>query len=100
MADLSNEDDRCVRCRWQATVRSVGSSTSVTKALPDDDGPGVPESERERVFERGYSTREEGTGFGLHIVSDVVEGHGWEVTVTESAAGGARFELSSVDRDR
>ncbi|WP_254823665.1 hybrid sensor histidine kinase/response regulator [Haloglomus halophilum] len=57
-----------------------------------DDGPGIPESERDDVFERGYST-ETGTGFGLAIVRTVAEAHGWEVTVGESAAGGARFDI-------
>ncbi|WP_276273521.1 GAF domain-containing protein [Haloarcula litorea] len=70
--------------------------------LPDgfyvaDDGPGVPEGERDRIFESGYSTREEGTGFGLKIVSEIADAHGWAVDVTESAAGGARFEITGVD---
>ena len=63
----------------------------------EDDGPGVPESERSRVFEYGYSTREEGTGFGLGIVREIAEAHGWELTLTESDAGGARFEITGVD---
>jgi PAS domain S-box-containing protein len=59
----------------------------------EDDGPGIPAEERETVFERGYSTRPDGTGFGLSIVKEVSEAHDWEVRVTESAAGGARFEF-------
>ena len=70
--------------------------------LPDglyvaDDGPGIPSEDRKHVFESGYSTTDEGTGFGLAIVKEVVEGHGWEITVTESAHGGARFEIVGVD---
>ena len=61
-----------------------------------DDGPGIPESEREEVFETGFSTAEEGTGFGLAIVSEIVEAHGWTVDATESADGGARFEVTGV----
>ncbi|WP_251341780.1 sensor histidine kinase [Haloplanus halophilus] len=61
-----------------------------------DDGPGIPESERETVFETGYSTATDGTGFGLNIVRSIAEAHGWEVTVTESAAGGARFEFNGI----
>ena len=63
----------------------------------EDDGPGIPEGERERVFEDGYSTVEGGTGFGLNIVREIARAHGWEVRVTESAAGGARFEISGVE---
>jgi PAS domain S-box-containing protein len=80
-----------------------GSVTVTVGDLPDgffvaDDGPGIPESERERVFESGYSSQREGTGFGLDIVRRVADVHGWEVTLTESAAGGARFEFTGVTR--
>ena len=59
----------------------------------EDDGQGVPEADRDRIFEDGYSTSSEGTGFGLSIVSGIVDDWGWEITVTESADGGARFEI-------
>jgi PAS domain S-box-containing protein len=62
-----------------------------------DDGPGIPVAERERVFERGFTTTEEGTGVGLAVVGDVAETHDWEIAVTESEAGGARFELRDVE---
>jgi Signal transduction histidine kinase len=61
-----------------------------------DTGPGIPESDREEVFEAGYSTEKDGTGFGLRIVKEIANAHGWEVTVTESEQGGARFEFSGV----
>ena len=63
----------------------------------EDDGPGIPEDERERVFDSGYSTAENGTGFGLAIVGRIVEAHGWAVEVAEGDDGGARFELRSVE---
>ncbi|MFB6161219.1 MAG: PAS domain S-box protein [Haloferacaceae archaeon] len=62
-----------------------------------DDGPGVPEADRERVFDRGYSTSDGGTGFGLAIVERVADAHGWDVRLTESDDGGARFEVTGVD---
>ena len=58
-----------------------------------DDGPGIPENDREDVFAYGYSSREDGTGLGLSIVKNVAEAHGWKVDVDESWAGGARFEI-------
>jgi PAS domain S-box-containing protein len=58
-----------------------------------DDGPGIPEDERETVFDPGYSTANGGTGFGLAIVERIVEAHGWQISVTESHQGGARFEI-------
>jgi PAS domain S-box-containing protein len=61
-----------------------------------DDGPGIPESERESVFEPGYSSND-GGGFGLAIVEAIADAHGWDIEVTESDAGGARFEISGVE---
>ena len=63
----------------------------------EDDGPGIPVDERERVFDQGYSGDSDGTGIGLRIVAEIAHGHGWEVAVTESAAGGARFEITGLD---
>jgi signal transduction histidine kinase len=63
----------------------------------EDDGPGIPPDERERVFESGYTTATDGTGFGLKIVEGVAEAHGWEVSVTEGPEGGARFEITGVE---
>jgi Signal transduction histidine kinase len=62
-----------------------------------DTGPGIPESEREAVFEAGYSTNKEGTGFGLRIVEEVADAHDWNVAVTESKQGGTRFEITGVE---
>ncbi|KAA9399156.1 PAS domain S-box protein [Haloarcula sp. CBA1130] len=62
-----------------------------------DDGPGIPADERERVLEPGYSTADDGTGFGLRIAKQIAEAHGWEIRVTDSEDGGARFEIIGVD---
>ena len=62
----------------------------------EDDGPGIPEAERGAVFDPGYSTTASGTGFGLAIVDRVAEAHGWDVSVTDGADGGARFEVTGV----
>lgn len=61
-----------------------------------DDGVGIPPGARNRIFESGFSTNSDGTGFGLTIVEDIVDAHGWQIEVTESDAGGARFEISGV----
>lgn len=59
----------------------------------EDDGPGIPEDERDNVFDAGYTTTDGGTGFGLSIVKQVVDAHDWEIQVTEGTDGGARFEI-------
>ncbi|GAA0657273.1 hybrid sensor histidine kinase/response regulator [Salarchaeum japonicum] len=61
-----------------------------------DDGPGIPEHERDRVFETGYTTTDTGTGFGLAIASQCADAHGWTIRATESPDGGAQFELTNV----
>lgn len=58
----------------------------------DDDGEGIPPDEREAVFTYGHSGGD-GSGLGLAIVAQIVEAHGWQVSVTDSAAGGTRFEI-------
>ncbi len=62
-----------------------------------DDGAGVPADRREEIFASGYTTAEDGTGFGLAIVREVAAAHGWDVSMTESDAGGARVEVRGVD---
>ncbi len=62
----------------------------------EDDGPGVPEAKRQDVFEPGETTNQGGTGFGLPIVKRIAEAHGWEVRLTDSFDGGARFEFKNV----
>jgi signal transduction histidine kinase len=61
-----------------------------------DDGPGIPEDSRDDVFEYGYTTSSAGTGLGLSIVRSMAESHGWDVSLTDSGADGARFEFEDV----
>jgi len=88
---------------FRNAVQHAGADVTVTVGdLEDgfyvaDDGPGIPPAERERVFEPGYTGSGSGTGLGLAIVENVVDAHGWRLAVTESAEGGARFEVTGVD---
>jgi len=66
---------------------------SPTGFYVEDDGPGIPEREREKVFDSGYTTGEQGTGLGLSIVETIATAHGWEIDVTDGAEDGARFEI-------
>jgi len=90
---------------FRNSVEHGGDSVTVTVDELDDergfyvvdDGPGIPEGERDRIFESGYSTATNGTGFGLTIVRDIVEAHGWTIRVMDSDQGGARFEITGVE---
>ena len=64
-----------------------------------DDGPGIDPSDRDRIFEVGYTDHEDGTGFGLAIFKRIAEAHGWSVDVATGTDGGARFEFR-FDGDR
>lgn len=87
---------------FRNSVEHGGSDVTVRVGTLDDgfyvedDGRGIPEDERDEVFDYGYSTSKDGTGFGLAIVESIVEAHGWKIDVTESEDGGARFEVTGV----
>ena len=89
---------------YRNAIKHGGDAVTVhVGALDDgfyvaDTGSGIPEDDCAEVFRAGYSTADDGTGFGLRIVEQVVDAHGWEVDVTESTQGGARFEITGVER--
>jgi PAS domain S-box-containing protein len=93
---------------WNA-LEHAGSDPTVRVGLLDggffveDDGPGIPESNREKVLTPGFTEAENGhSGFGLAIVQEIARAHGWEVTITGSELDGdedgpgARFEFTNV----
>jgi len=87
---------------FRNTVEHGGDTLTVRVGVEDgtlyveDDGEGIPEDERDDVLESGYTTNQDGTGLGLSIVTQIADAHGWSVTVTESEAGGARFEFGGL----
>ncbi|MDF9744871.1 PAS domain S-box protein [Natrinema salsiterrestre] len=84
-----------------AVDREQGSTGDPTRSrgfYVADSGLGLPD-DRESLFEFGYTTSPEGTGFGLAIVEQIAEAHGWEVSAGESRDGGARFEIRGVSVD-
>jgi len=77
----------------QIQVKPVGERVEVAVA---DDGPGVPFSHRERIFEPFFSTKELGTGLGLAIVRRFVEEGGGSIVCESNQARGALFRLKFV----
>ena len=84
-------------------VDHAGSDVTVqVGALPDgiyieDNGPGISEDSREEVFDHGFTTREEGSGYGLSVVRSIANAHGWDVRVATADAGGAQFEITGIE---
>jgi signal transduction histidine kinase len=96
-----------VRNVVENAVYHTREGTEVTVAVSQvgavsvaDHGPGIPQVDRARVFERfwrGREVRRRGAGLGLAIVAEVVKAHQGEIQVTDAAGGGAlllmRFPL-------
>jgi signal transduction histidine kinase len=76
---------------------TLSSDARGWQLMIEDQGPGVPAADRERIFERftrlGNELRreEQGTGIGLSIVKHIAEAHGAQIRVENHADGGARF---------
>lgn len=61
-----------------------------------DNGPGILAEDRETVFDWKYTTKESGSGIGLKSVQQIVDAHGWEISVPDGMDGGARFEITEI----
>ena len=78
---------------------SLGWNDNIASLIVDDDGPGIPEQERDNVFQpfvrldTSRDRRTGGYGLGLAIVSRIMQWHNGEVKLSQSPQGGARFEL-------
>ncbi|MFI0775203.1 sensor histidine kinase [Streptomyces sp. NPDC021212] len=96
LGNLVDNAQRHARGEVRVSVRTDGAEGVVAVA---DDGAGVPEAERERIFERfvrlddARSRDDGGAGLGLAIARDVVLRHGGTLTVGEAPGGGALFEV-------
>jgi PAS domain S-box-containing protein len=87
---------------FRNAIEHGGSDVTVRVGVTDDgffvadDGPGIPEKHRDDVVEPGWTTDQEGTGLGLNIVSEIAVAHDWNLSVSESAEGGARFDFTGA----
>ncbi|MFF1817853.1 sensor histidine kinase [Kribbella sp. NPDC058245] len=96
---LSNLLDNAER-HTSKEIRVVVSTADGQAVIQvQDDGSGVPEADRERIFERfvrlddARSRDEGGAGLGLAIARDLAQSHGGTLTVGDTPAGGASFDL-------
>jgi signal transduction histidine kinase len=97
-ADARSRQQATGRCEGGEAI-TTGTSTITVGGSSDgfyvaDDGPGIPPQNREVAFEPGYSTQSGGTGLGLAIVDQIADAHDWDIELTDSSNGGARFDIS------
>lgn len=84
---------------FRNAVEHAGTGTTVRVGpladgfFVEDDGPGIPDAEREAVFEHGHTTAKDGSGLGLSIVKSIANAHGWSISVHDGADGGACFRV-------
>lgn len=99
---IDNAIVNAVRHGGATEVRlAVSSSAAGVEVVIDDNGSGVPEEERDRVFERfsrGSTASHSGSGLGLALVAQQAELHGGTATLGTSPLGGARLALSLAGR--
>jgi signal transduction histidine kinase len=96
---LRNLVENAVRHAVRAVDVSLSSEGSHAVLTVDDDGPGIPESERAEVFQRfvrlddSRDRKRGGVGLGLAIVAEIVRVHSGRVDVSDSPSGGARLTV-------
>ena len=96
LANVIENAQRYGRGQVQVSVEPepAADGTPGVRVLVDDEGDGVPEHLRERVFTRFWSSgHEDGSGLGLYLVRGLVEAHRGEVAILASPAGGARVSI-------
>lgn len=96
---LRNLTDNAAREARHRIRLSLSQEQDTAVVVIEDDGPGVPPEQRQRIFERFVRLDESrergrgGSGLGLAIVTELVHGHGGTISVSDSSLGGAKFEL-------
>jgi signal transduction histidine kinase len=63
------------------------------EVLITDNGPGIPEDLRQRIFDMHFTTKTSGTGIGLYVARSIVEAHGGEISVGSAPGRGSEFRL-------
>jgi two-component system sensor histidine kinase PhoQ len=88
-------ENACKYCLEFVEITSLHSDKYLTIVI-DDDGPGIPESKRELIFQRGQrvDTLRPGQGIGLSVAAEIIEQYDGQITISDSPLGGARMEVT------
>ncbi len=85
---------QAARSQVTLSVESTGDADDPAIAfVVDDDGPGIPADDHQRIFTPFFTTKDEGTGLGLAVSHAIVEQHGGQLLLDDSPLGGARFRV-------
>jgi signal transduction histidine kinase len=76
--------------KGEITVKTSKNSAGLTVTVKDN-GPGIPDEFKDKIFSAFYSTKESGTGLGLSISKKIVESYGGTLTLSDAESGGACF---------
>jgi signal transduction histidine kinase len=96
---VRNLSDNAARHSRGTVALSLHQDNGVAVLNVDDDGRGIPDRDRQRIFERFVRLEEArdrdsgGSGLGLAIVAEIATAHGGKVSVQDGPLGGARFEV-------
>ena len=78
--------------KGEIIIETMKNSDGYTVSVKDN-GPGIPDELKDRIFGAFYSTKEEGTGLGLSISKKIVESYGGTLTLSDAETGGACFSV-------
>ena len=74
----------------------VGATADGAGFFVADDGPGMTPDVKAQALEPGFSTAENGTGYGLALVEQIADAHGWTIRLADSDRGGLRVVIGST----
>ncbi len=88
------QSDDAVEHGGSAITIRVGLLDDDTGIYVENDGEPIPEAYRGRIFESGFTTNKDGTGFGTAIIGRIVRAHGWSISLADGAD--VRFEIRGM----
>ena len=94
---LRNAVEACAGASVAAhvAIRSeIDQAQKLSRISVNDNGPGIPASSRERIFQPFFTSKRNGTGLGLALVQKIIVFHNGRITVGTSPLGGASLQVS------